>query len=387
MYFKFILALLLPIFLYADFTVVDMRGKEVLIKEPLNSVATIDDGLVEGIMTHLGVIDKVKAIGSWSMKRDYKYSFERTNGEKYTLAGWNTMKYLHPWLDELPCVNSAQGNIINFEELAKVNPDLVILRVGDCTLRGSNKENVDKTIVTIENLGLNLAVIYAPNYFDKSDLSTMKDELSVVGEIFRQKEKAIKLYEYLNSIQKMIKERTAGVKDKEKTSVLYIGLNPSIRKNGGAGGVAGVNTPESYIIEHIANAKNAFSGSGENVVVSYEQIYALNPDVIILPTSNGYHPASELYDSPYFEILNELKAVKEKRVYAMPWSPMNCARRLEYPLDMLIIAKAAYPEKFKDIKIYEFALDLYKYLYGTDEAIAKALRSHQILDWAVQNDF
>ena len=30
--------------------------------------------------------------------------------------------------------------------------------------------------------------------------------------------------------------------------------------------------------------------------------------------------------------LRELRAVREKRVYAMPWSPMNCARRVEYPL-------------------------------------------------------
>lgn len=37
--------------------------------------AAIDDGFVEGVMTHLGVIDKITAIGSWSMKRDYKYDF------------------------------------------------------------------------------------------------------------------------------------------------------------------------------------------------------------------------------------------------------------------------------------------------------------------------
>lgn len=43
----------------ADSTITDMRGKAVTIKEPLNSVATIDDGFVEGVMTHLGVIDKI----------------------------------------------------------------------------------------------------------------------------------------------------------------------------------------------------------------------------------------------------------------------------------------------------------------------------------------
>ncbi len=113
-----LLSTICVVLVVADFTITDMRGKAVTIKEPLNSVVTIDDGFVEGVMTHLGVIDKITAIGSWSMKRDYKYDFVAQNGEKYSHRGWNTMKFLHPWLDEKPCVNSAQGNIINYEELA-----------------------------------------------------------------------------------------------------------------------------------------------------------------------------------------------------------------------------------------------------------------------------
>lgn len=365
--------------------IIDMRGKKVTIKEPLQSVATISDGFVEGVMTHLGVIDKVKVIGSWSLKRDYKYDFTTTKGKKYSLSGLNTMKYLHPWLDELPCVNSPQGNIINYEELAKANPDLIILRVGDCTLRGGNEENIQKTIKTIENLGLNLAVIFSPSYYKKADLSTMKDEIKVIGEIFDESHKALKLYDYLNFTQNLIKERTKDIKDKK--TVLYLGLSPAARKKGGMGLVHGINTPESFIIENIINAKNAFTHNGENVMLNAEQIYALDPDVILLPTMNGYHPASELLDSPDFTVLNELRAVKEKNVYALPWSPMNCSRRVEYPLDMMIMAKAIYPDKFSDIKVHEFILKFYKDVYHVDDNVAKALRSEQILDWTLESDF
>ncbi|WP_169976483.1 MULTISPECIES: ABC transporter substrate-binding protein [unclassified Campylobacter] len=367
-----------------DFLVKDMRGVEVKIAEPLTKIATIDDGFVEGVMTHLGVIDKVKVIGSWSMKRDYKYSFTRRSGESYTLRGWNTMKYLHPWLDELTCINSPQGNVINFENLANENPQLVILRVGDCTLRGSNKDAVEKTISTIEALGLPLVVIYAPQ---GAEISTMKEEMRVLGDVFNQRQKALKLFEYLDGTQKLIEERTSKLKESEKVSMLYMGLNPNVRKNGGMATAYGVNTPESFIIQNVAGAKNAFTGDGTNVILSTEQLYAIDPDVIVLPTSNGYHPASELLDSPDFEKLGELKAVQNKRVYAMPWSPMNCARRVEYPIDMLIIAKAAYPKLFSDIKVHEFVLKFYKDVYGVDEATAKALRSEQILDWTVEDDF
>ena len=370
-----------------DIIVTDMRGVNVSVPDNLERIATISDGFVEGVMTHLGVIHKVTVIGSWSMKRDYKYSFTTVGGEEYTLRGWNTMKYLHPWLNDLPCINSPQGNIINYETLASANPQLVILRVGDCTLRGANPETVEKTIGTIEALGIPLVVIFSPNYYNKAELSSMREEMRVLGDIFGQREKALKLFDYLDATEKMIRKRTASIKEKNKVSMLYLGLNPNVRKKGAAGSVSGVNTPESYIIEGIANAKNAFTGKGSGVIMSAEQLYSLNSDVIVLPTSNGYHPPRELYESPDFQILQELKAVKNKRVYAMPWSPMNCARRVEYPIDMLIIAKAAYPDKFKDIKVHTFVLRFYKDVYNVSDKDAEALRSEQILDWTVEYDF
>ena len=373
------------------YTVTDMRGKQVNIPENLERVATIDDGFIEGVMTHLGVINKVTAIGSWSMKRDYKYTYETIDGKKYTAKGVNTMKYLHPWLNDIPCFNSPQGDILNYETLAKADPQLVILRVGDCTVsggsyfRGGDPAQLEKTITMIESLDIPLVVLFSPTYYGKAELSSMKEEMRVLGDIFKQRDKALKLYEYLNETEIMVRNRTKNIKD--KPNVLYFGLNSAARKQGGSGMVSGITTPESYIIENIVNAKNAYRGKGNNIILSGEQVYAINPDVILLPTQNGYHPADELLKAPYYQNLNQLKAVQNKRVYALPWTPMNCSRRVEYPLDILIIAKASYPELFKDIKVHQFALDFYKKVYNVDNKTAKALRSEQLLDWTVENDF
>ena len=373
------------------YTVTDMRGKQVNIPENLERVATIDDGFIEGVMTHLGVINKVTAIGSWSMKRDYKYTYETIDGKKYTAKGVNTMKYLHPWLNGIPCFNSPQGDILNYETLAKADPQLVILRVGDCTVsggsyfRGGDPAQLEKTITMIESLDIPLVVLFSPTYYGKAELSSMKEEMRVLGDIFKQRDKALKLYEYLNETEIMVRNRTKNIKD--KPNVLYFGLNSAARKQGGSGMVSGINTPESYIIENIVNAKNAYRGKGNNIILSGEQVYAIDPDVILLPTQNGYHPADELLKAPYYQNLNQLKAVQNKRIYALPWTPMNCSRRVEYPLDILIIAKASYPELFKDIKVHQFALDFYKKVYNVDDKTAKALRSEQLLDWTVENDF
>lgn len=373
------------------YTVTDMRGKQVNIPENLERVATIDDGFIEGVMTHLGVINKVTAIGSWSMKRDYKYTYETTDGKKYKAKGVNTMKYLHPWLNDIPCFNSPQSDILNYETLAKADPQLVILRVGDCTVsggsyfRGGDPAQLEKTITMIESLDIPLVVLFSPTYYGKAELSSMKEEMRVLGDIFKQRDKALKLYEYLNETEIMVRNRTKNIKD--KPNVLYFGLNSAARKQGGSGMVSGITTPESYIIENIVNAKNAYRGKGNNIILSGEQVYAIDPDVILLPTQNGYHPADELLKAPYYQNLNQLKAVQNKRVYALPWTPMNCSRRVEYPLDILIIAKASYPEVFKDIKVHQFALDFYKKVYNVDDKTAKALRSEQLLDWTVENDF
>ncbi len=368
-------------------TVTDMRGKAVTFPANLTSIATIDDGYVEGVMTHLGVIDKVKVIGSWGLKRDYKYTVIGANDKEYKYAGLNTMRFLHPWLDELVCVNSPQGNALSFEALAAANPQLLILRVGDCTLGGEDDDVLQKTINMIESLGIPLIVLYSPDYYGNAGLATMKQESSVIGAIFGMQNQAEILADKLASIESLIYERTKHIKDDDKKRVLYLGLNSSARNSNGAGVTFGVNTPESYMLENVIHARNVFEGLGTFVPISAEHIYALEPDIIILPTYNGYHPPKELYESASYAQLQDLKAVQNRRVYAMPWTPMNCARRVEYPLDMLIIAKATYPKLFEDINVYDYALQFYQDVYHVDEKTAKGLRSTQLLDWMQEIGF
>ena len=374
-----VLCLVLALHLWA-ISVVDMRGKSVEIPQNLTKIATISDGFVEGVLTHLGEIDKVSAIASWSFKRDYKYIIKGKDKERL-YAGLNTMKALHPWLNDLPCFNSPQGNIINYETLITSKPELIILRVGDCTVGGADKAALEKTLSILEATKIPLVVLYSPTY--TKDLATMKDEMRIIGDIFGKSQKALALYDYITSIEKMVQDRVKNVAN--TPNILYLGLSLVLKKNGASAITYGLDTPESWVLENIVNAKNAFRQSGgSRVMLSAEQIYSLNPDVILLPTYNGYHPAFEIYESEGYSNLNQLKAIKEQRVYSLPWTPMNCSRRLEYPLEILIIAKAAYPQLFKDINIGEFALEFYKKLYNVDDDGAKMLRKTQLIDWTQQ---
>ena len=103
--------------------------------------------------------------------------------------------------------------------------------------------------------------------------------------------------------------------------------------------------------------------------------------MIILHTASGYHPALELYEAPYYEMLRDVDAVRKRRVAALPWSPCNCDKRLEYPIDVAVMAKTIYPEIFADFDLGAWLLDFYREVYGVDEETARGLKSAQWMDW------
>ncbi len=364
-------------------TVVDSRGVEVQVPMEIERVVTVSDALIESVMLVLGEEEKIVGVGSSCIQKNYNYTFPTVSGEAYEYQdGMNPVTYLSPRIRGLPLVGSS-GTGINYETLAGLDPDLVILRVGSCTLSSMEDEGVQKTISTIEALGIPVVVLKGPPCFDEPDLSTISDEIRIIGQVFGKEERAEELADYLESQTQEIFERTKDIPEPEQPTVLIFGASPTSRQSGGAGSVKGTDTIESYFIEEIVHAKNAFQEAG-SPTISAEQLLALDPNAIVLGTANGYHPPEELYSVPYYQNVAELSAVKNHRVYSFPWEPCNCAKRLEYPIDVMVIAKTAYPDRFEDIDLGEWLLLFYKKVYGVDDDTARALRSAQWMDWTVE---
>lgn len=363
-------------------TIVDSRGVEVQIPAEIKRVVTISDGLIEGTMLVLGEEDKIVGIGSTCLPKIWNYTYESVKGKPIVYEdGANPVSFLYPRLRELPIV--ANGDAApNFEAIAELKPDVVILRAGDCSLR-YNDENAQKTISSFASLGIPLIVLYAHNFDEEEnkDISTISDEIRIIGGVFGKEDKADELAEYLESQVDLVNDRTKDIAEEQKPRVLILGLSPSARKEGGAGQVFGLDTIESSFIEEIVHAQNSFQDPGYFKTLNAEQLLALDPDSIVLCTASGYHPPSELYEAPYYQNLQEMRAVKDRNVTALPWSPCNCAKRLEYPIDVMVIAKAAYPDRFQDIELEQWLLDFYQNVYGVDQDTAKKLRSAQWMDW------
>lgn len=360
--------------------VVDQRNTTVMVPDKIRRVVAIDDGLVEEVLTALGLSDIVVGLGSWCIPRKWEFTYPTVGGESYSYKeGMNTVTFLNPHFLELPLVADS-GTGINYETLAGLRPDLVILREGSCAL-GTDRDKTRKTIQVIESLGIPLIVLKGPDTFESPSLETISEEIRIIGKAFGRESRATELASYLEAQVQTVHSRTRNIPGSEKPRLLLLGLSPTARKAGGAGHVRGTGTMESLFVEELANAVNAYRSKGAWSILSTEQILALDPDVIVLITSWGYHPPRELYDAPYYQNLKDMRAVRKKRVLALPWTPCNCQKRLEYPIDAMVIAKAAYPERFTDIDLSNWLLDFYQKVYGVDRKSAEGLRAAQWMDW------
>ncbi|HPS91048.1 MAG TPA: ABC transporter substrate-binding protein [Methanothrix sp.] len=361
-------------------TVVDSRGVEVQVPAQIDRVVTVSAGIIEGTMYVLGEADKIVAVGSVCSQKVSNYTITTANGTLEGDGGMNPVAYLSPRLQNLPLLGS--GTDMNFEKLAGLDPDLVIIRACGCNVASMEDESTQKTIKTIEGLGIPIVVLQGPTCFDQPNLTTMSDEIRIIGKVFGKEERAEKLADYLESQTETVFERTKDIPDSEKQSVLIFGASPNSRKAGGSGMVRGTDTIESYFIEDIVHAKNAFRDTGRPTI-SAEQLLSLNPDAIVLDTANGYHPPEELYSAAYYQNVGELSAVKNRRVFALPWTCCS-TKRLEYPIEVMVIAKAAYPDRFADIDLEEWLIDFFKNVYDVDDDTARALISTQWMDWCVK---
>jgi len=127
-------------------SIVDSRGVSVEVPTELERVITISDGMIEGVMTNLGLQDKIVGLGSRALQRTWNYTYESVDGETFSYEeGMNPATYLNPKFGELPLI---ADDAVNYEAVASLDPDLIILRVGSCNFWTTdlNDENVQKTI-------------------------------------------------------------------------------------------------------------------------------------------------------------------------------------------------------------------------------------------------
>ena len=110
-----------------------------------------------------------------------------------------------------------------------------------------------------------------------------------------------------------------------------------------------------------------------NAVITMEQVYEWDPDVIVITNFTQAKP-DDLYNNAIgSDDWSNVSAVKNKRVYKMPLGTYRTyTPSVDSPMTLEWLAQAVYPELFKDMDVKADVKEYYQNLFGvtlTDEQV------------------
>jgi iron complex transport system substrate-binding protein len=352
------------------YEIVDMMDRTVTVERPIDKVVTAGYGFIPCAMAALGVGDRIVGTG----------------GAISALTTETTATYLIPQIKELP--DLGRGYNLNLESAAALNPDVIILE-RDGAGQGTGLTEYDKLIEKLELFedSFPTVVLNNPACYSPPGVSSIYQEIRILGELFDKQDRATDIIDYLESEVQLIRDRTAEIDDEKKPKVLFMGLMGGVASGQGAVALALPDYDCGTLFPDITKITNAYTGESRGYL-STEQILAIDPDLIILVRSPGGYEVRQLFEEEYYSGLSELRAIKERRIYSTGQFQLhrNLAG-LEYPIEMLIAVKAAYPARFEDVKVGESLTEHYRALYGLSDEDIHELKAIMGLSWMDEAGF
>jgi iron complex transport system substrate-binding protein len=238
---------------------------------------------------------------------------------------------------------------VNVEEVVALNPDVVFYSADNPSLGES-----------LTNAGLSAVAISASKW-DYDAIETLKQWVSLLGQIFPENDKTDIVSSYSDTIYNLVQERVSGLSDEEKAEVFFL---------------------FKYTDSMIATSGNSFFGQwwadaigAKNVAeelevnnaapVNMEQIYAWNPEIIFITNFNTAQPADLIGNTIGNYDWSSIAAVENGRVYKMPLGMYRSyTAGIDTPVTLLWLAKTTYPELFEDIDITAQTIQYYEEVFG-----------------------
>lgn len=303
-------------------TVTDMAGREV-------TIAAEPERIVSGYYISssaciaLGLTERFVGIEAKAAERPI-----------YSLAA--------PQLIELPNVGTAKA--FDLETCLATEPDLVILPMSQ-----------QETAQALEELDIP-ALLVMPESHEQ-----ILEMFALIGEATNTVSQAQALSTYYTDLLDKVAERTAGLSEEDKP-VVYMGGTSSYLTTAPAGMYqASLITAAGGV-----NAADSIEGSSWTEI-SYEQLLAMDPDVIVIPT-NSFATGAPDYaagDLMADEQLSEVTAVSSGAVYQMisgfeAWdSPAPSGI-----LGTLWMLKTLHPDLYSQEEFVTDVQDFYTTFYG-----------------------
>lgn len=294
-------------------TVIDSIERKVTLSYPIERIVITDDT----------VADAVRLFGRQS----------QVVGIEGSIPG----RGYFPEMSDKP-VTGGQWSGLNWEKVLELKPDVILISDHPaCTPKITEQANK-----------LNIPVVVLRWRFPEGQDETVR----ILGEIFGEEERATEFIQWKNSNLEMIRERVNDLGEKEKLRA-YL----EVAFSGPVGRAAGRGKPAGQVME-MAGLRNICEFQ-RNKEVSSEWIMEQNPDIIIMcDYAGGAGGITGYLATDTWKITEYLKGVKEQTKFKLTNAVkknnvylMNTKLRGSMHLiGVLYLAKAAYPERFKDLE-------------------------------------
>lgn len=313
--------------------VTDASGAQVEIPTKINKIADSWKAHNE-VLSVLGVGDKIVATSLTKGATPWFYKVTPTMDKAISTFGAN----------------------FNTEDLMKDKPDVIFTQTSDASTS------------KMANLGIPEVQL---NF---TDFDSMKKCIALTGEVLggEAQKRADEYNKYLDDKIKMIKDVTSSVPDNQKPKILHVESLSPIAVDGG-------NSIINDWIEAAGGINAAKEINGTMKQVSFEQVMAWNPDIIILGGDGSNGKVNQVQDMLNDSNWQKLAAVKNDKVYQNPAGAYLWDRySAEEALQIQWAAKTIYPDKFNDLDIAAETKGFFKKFLNydlTDDDVDKILKA------------
>jgi len=301
-----------------SFTVIDQAGREVTFDAPAERIVSCYYISTSTIIA-LGNEDKLVGIE--------KKADERV---LYQLAA--------PEIVSLPAVGSGKG--VNVEEIAALDPDVVILPI-------KLKDDAD----VLADLGINVILVNPESEEQFAECVTL------LGKVTGAEDKAVSLLEHYDYITMLVDGATEGL----EAPAVYMASGSDL-----------YTTYPSGIYQHdlitTAGGRNVAEGMTGNgkVTIDAEQLIAWNPDYIFI-VADAEYTVEDVINDPQ---LADIAAVKNGNVFRFP----SAIEAWDYPTASSCLGKAylactIHPDNLNYDGFASLAVDFYKVFFSIDLTI------------------
>ena len=243
------------------------------------------------------------------------------------------------------------GSDVNLEELTKLDPDVVFYSASAPAIG----EQIKKAGYP--------AVAVSVDKWDYNCIETLKQWIALLSEIFPQDAKADIVSDYCDKMYGLVQERISGISDDERQRVFFLFQYTDSNILTSTLHSFGQFWCDAMGVKNAAAELDTDNSSPVNM----EQIYAWDPDIIMVTNFTKAQPEDIINSTIGSYDWSGVKAVMDGRVYKLPLGIYRAyTPSADTPITLLWMAKTIYPELFSDIDVTAEAKSYYKTVYGVE---------------------